>query len=56
MSFSLEFEDGHALVVAGCKVVLGGVTCKDPVSVGVFSGLLDLSSPLQVPETQRFVL
>lgn len=56
MSFPLQFEYTHSVVVASGEVVQSRVSSDDPIPVCISPRLMKLYSSIQVPQSQSFIL
>ena len=56
MALPFNFEHAHTVIVARGEIIEGRMSCEDPISIGVSSSLVDLSTTIQIPKSECFIL
>jgi len=56
MALPFDLEHAHTIIVTRCEIIEGRMSCKDPISICISSSLMDLSSAIQIPKSECFIL
>lgn len=55
MTLTFKFKDIHTIIVTSSKVVKGWMSGQDPISISVFSSLVNLVLGVEIPESQSLI-